>query len=242
VTYATSRPALPVAVFRFSPTEGPGHFADWLDAHALPWQLFALDQGAAVPADSSAFAGIGMMGGPMAAYDALPWIAPISALLRDAVGREVPVIGHCLGGQLLAQALGARVARAPVPEIGWFDVDVDVAPAAREWFGGRDRFTTFQWHYDGFALPDGARRVLTGAVHANQAYVVDGRHIGMQCHVEMTAALVESWLGADAGELEGGGAGVQPAAAIRAAAAVHLSALNAVAAAVYARWAQGRRR
>jgi GMP synthase-like glutamine amidotransferase len=167
----------------------------------------------------------------------------MSALLRDAVGREVPVVGHCLGGQLLAQALGARVARAPSPEVGWFDVDVDAAPSAREWFGGRDRFTTFQWHYDGFALPDGARRVLTGAAHANQAYVVDDRHIGMQCHVEMTAALIESWLDADAGELaQARGANVQPAAAIRAAAAVHLPALNAVAAAVYARWAQGLRR
>jgi GMP synthase-like glutamine amidotransferase len=234
---------LPVAVFRFSPTEGPAHFADWLDARALPWQLFALDQGAAVPEDSSAFAGIGMMGGPMAAYDALPWIAPISELLRDAVARQVPVIGHCLGGQLLAQALGARVGRAPRPEIGWFDVDVDAAPSARAWFGGRDRFTTFQWHHDGFALPAGAQRVLTGVAHANQAYVVDGRHIGMQCHVEMTAALLESWLDSGAAELsEASSATVQPAAAIRAAAAACLPALHDVAAAVYARWAQGLRR
>ena len=197
---------------------------------------FALDQGAAVPADSRAFAGIGMMGGPMAAYDALPWIAPLTALLRDAVGRDVPVIGHCLGGQLLAQALGARVARAPGPEIGWFDVDVDAAAAAREWFGGRDRFTTFQWHYDGVRAADGARRVLTNAAHANQAYVVDDRHIGMQCHVEMTRGA-----GRDPGSAptpascaQARGASVQPAAAIRAAAAVQLPALNAVAAAVYA--------
>ena len=234
---------LPVAVFRFSPTEGPAHFADWMDAHALPWQLFALDQGVAVPEHSSAFAGIGIMGGPMAAYDPLPWIAPISGLLRDAVARQVPVIGHCLGGQLLAQALGARVERAPRPEIGWFDVDVDDEPSARAWFGGRDRFTTFQWHFDGFSLPDGAQRVLTGAAHANQAYVVDGRHIGMQCHVEMTSALLESWLDSGADELpKAGSATLQPVAAIRAAAAAHLPALNAVAAAVYTRWAQGLRR
>ena len=233
----------PVAVFRFSPTEGPGHFADWLDARALPWRLFALDQGVALPADSRAFAGIGMMGGPMAAYDALPWVAPMSDLLRDAVAQQVPVIGHCLGGQLLAQALGARVDRAPRPEIGWFDVDVDAAPSAREWFGGRDRFTTFQWHYDGFALPDGAQRVLTGAAHANQAFVVDERHIGLQCHIEMTSALVESWLGSGADELPDASSGtVQSAAAIRAVSGVRLPALQDVAAAVYARWAKGLRR
>ena len=113
-------------------------------SHALPWRLIALDDGAPVPADSSGFAGIGMMGGPMAVYDALPWVTPLSALLRDAVARGVPVIGHCLGGQLLAQALGARVARAPRPEIGWFDVYVDPSPSARAWFGGRERFTILQ--------------------------------------------------------------------------------------------------
>ena len=77
--------------------------------------------------------------------------------------------------------------RAPTPEIGWIDVDVDDARAAREWFGGRARFETFQWHYDAFALPAGATRVLTNAFNANQAYVVADRHIGMQCHVEMTS-------------------------------------------------------
>ncbi len=236
-------PVPPVAVFRFSPTEGPAYFADWLDAHALPWRLIALDEGAPVPAASDTFAGIGMMGGPMAVYDALPWVAPLSGLLRDAVARGVPVIGHCLGGQLLAQALGTKVERAPRPEIGWFDVEVEPAPSARAWFGGRDRFTTFQWHYDGFALPEGAQRVLTGAAHANQAYVVDERHIGFQCHIEMTSALIEAWLESGAGELrEASSATRQSVAAIRDGAAAHLPALHEVAAAVYTRWAQGLRR
>jgi GMP synthase-like glutamine amidotransferase len=135
-----------VAILRFSPTEGPAYFADWLDAHRIGWTLVPIDAGAGVPADARAFAGIGMMGGPMSVNDPLPWIAPLATLLRDAVAREVPVIGHCLGGQLLAAALGARVARAANPEIGWGDVEVAEPRAGAEWFGGRAAMETFQWH------------------------------------------------------------------------------------------------
>src|SRR5512142_1151884 len=109
----------PIAIFRFSETEGPAYFAEWLDAASLPWRLIAVDRGEPIPADPRAFAGIAMMGGPMSVNDPLPWIEPLCALLRDAVEADVPVIGHCLGGQLLAKALGAKVERARSPEIGW---------------------------------------------------------------------------------------------------------------------------
>ena len=99
----------PVAIFRFSPGDEPGRFAQWLDANARPWKLIALHAGEPVPADATEFAGIGMMGGPMSVNDSLPWVAPMESLLRDAVNRGVPVIGHCLGGQMLAKALGASV-------------------------------------------------------------------------------------------------------------------------------------
>ena len=85
------------------------------------------------------------------------------ALLRAAVAAEVPVLGHCLGGQLLAKALGARVTRAPVPEIGWIDVETTTAAARALVRRARPRFTTFQWHCDAFAAAEGATRVLTNA-------------------------------------------------------------------------------
>ena len=104
-----------VAILRFSPTEGPAYFADWLTTHGIPWQVIAIDEGAPVPRDARAFAGIGMMGGPMSVNDALPWIAPVCTLLQDAADNEVPVIGHCLGAQLLAKALGEQVSRTSTP-------------------------------------------------------------------------------------------------------------------------------
>jgi GMP synthase-like glutamine amidotransferase len=230
----------PVAVLRFSPTEGPGYFADWLGRRGVAWRVVPLDAGAAVPADPREFAGVAMMGGPMSVNDDLPWVAPVCALLRDAVEARVPVIGHCLGGQLLAKALGARVARAPVAEFGWIDVQATDAASRAAWFGGRERFTTFQWHYDAFDLPEGATRVLTNEFNANQGYVVDDRHVGFQCHVEMTAELALAWIATDSGDLPAASSrAAQCAADIRRDLGARVAALNAVADDVYARWATG---
>jgi GMP synthase-like glutamine amidotransferase len=228
----------PVAIFRFSPTEGPGHFGEWLDAQDVPKRLFALDRGEPVPVDSRAFAGIGMMGGPMSANDDLPWNAPLLGLLRDAVSADVPVIGHCLGGQLLAKSLGAKVTRALAPEIGWSNVEV-IDAASNPWFGHRDRFRTFQWHYDTFGLPEGATHVLTNAFIPEQAFAL-GKHIGFQCHIEMTREMVENWCASGGDELPPQSTGAtQSKADIFADVDARLAALSCVADDVYARWAQG---
>ena len=179
----------------------------------------------------------------MSVNDVLAWIDPLSRLLRDAIASDVPVIGHCLGGQLLAQALGARVTRTDVPEIGWIDVEATDAAAQQAWFGGRTRFTPFQWHYDVFELPAGATRVLTNAFNANQAYVIGDLHIGFQCHIEMTEELVRTWCRTGADEIA---APTTPPRQSRddilRALPDRLADLQAVADGVYARWAQRLRR
>ena len=193
-----------------------------------------------MPADPRAFAGIGMMGGPMSVNDGLAWTEPICALLRAAVAAEVPVLGHCLGVSCSRRRWARRSRARAVAEIGWLGVDVCDVPAQRDWFGGRSAFTTFQWHYDAFALPAGATAVLTNAFNVNQAYVVAGRHIGFQCHIEMTRPLVETWLATGAHELPvESSPAVQSAADIRRDLDARIGALHAVAADVYARWARG---
>ena len=229
----------PVGVFRFSDTEGPGHFATYLDANRVPWTLVKLDQGEPVPASSEAFSGLAFMGGPMSANDELPWTQPVLRLMRDAVARDVPVIGHCLGGQLFARALGGEVRRNPVKEIGWNPVRVEDSPAARRWFGpDLAGFTTFQWHGDTFSIPPGGERILTGPHCANQAYVVGDRHLGLQCHVEMTPEMIASWLESGAGELRDNLASpaVQDAGTISREQAENLPRLSATAERLYARW------
>src|SRR3990172_6040674 len=125
----------PVAIFRHAPTEGPGYFATVLERHHIPWRLIKVDAGEAVPADPRAFSGLAFMGGPMSVNDDLPWIMPVLQLIRAGVDADVPVLGHCLGGQLISKALGGVVSRNPVKEIGWGEVSVLDTPLARQWFG-----------------------------------------------------------------------------------------------------------
>src|SRR5215468_3060791 len=229
----------PVAIFHFSPTEGPGRLAEWLDAHGIPRRMVALDAGESVPPEPTAFSGIAMMGGPMSANDLLPWNAPLSELLRSAVAADVPVLGHCLGGQLFARALGAAVTRTPRPEIGWGEVRIANDDGAREWFGERNTFITFQWHYEVFALPPGAARVLTNTVNPEQAYTL-GKHIGFQGHIEMTRSMVEMWCRTGAAELPRVTVDTtQSKDEILSKLDARLRDLGEVADGVYARWAKG---
>lgn len=235
----------PITIFRFSPTEGPGHFATFLERQRLPWRLVKLDAGEAVPAASDPSAGLAFMGGPMSANDELAWTAPVLALMRDAIDRQVPVIGHCLGGQLLARALGGTVTVNPVKEIGWLRVDVEDDALAREWFGSDVKsFTTFQWHGDTFTIPPGGKRILRGEYCANQAYVVDGRHLAMQCHVEMTPEMIRSWCETGADEVAGARASpaVQSVESIQASTPARLPVLSDTADRLYTRWVAGLKR
>lgn len=232
----------PVLVFRHSATEGPGYFATFLERHGIDWRLVRLDEGEAVPSSAGDFAGLAFMGGPMSVNDELPWIAPELALIRDAVERRVPVIGHCLGGQLLAKALGGVVRANPVKEIGWQRVDLEDSPLAREWLGAASpAFTTFQWHGEAFTLPPGGERILRGEHCPNQAFVVDGRHLGMQCHVEMTPELVRTWCESGADEIDASRSSpaVQPVKRIEGEMAARLPVLTDVATRLYARWVKG---
>ena len=234
----------PVAVFRFSDTEGPGHFAIFLDANRVPWKLVKLDAGEGVPASSEDYSGLAFMGGTMSANDELPWTQPVLELMREAVGRGVPVIGHCLGGQMLARALGGQVSRNPVKEIGWNPVKVEDTPAARDWLGADlAEFTTFQWHGDTFTIPPGGERILTGLHCPNQAYVVDGRHLGLQCHVEMTPEMIAAWIGSGSSEVNENlhSPAVQPVDTITGEMPEKLPALNRAAERLYRRWAKNLR-
>src|SRR3954452_3674663 len=141
----------PVAVLRTSPSEGPGYFATYLERRSIAWKTIALDEGAGVPRDPRRFAGLVFMGGPMSANDALPWIAPALELIREAVRKDVPVLGHCLGGQLMSKAFGGTVRSNAVKEIGWGEVRVADNAVAREWLGVLQAFMSFHWHGETFS-------------------------------------------------------------------------------------------
>lgn len=230
----------PIAIFRHSPSEGPGYFADFLNAHNLPWQLIRIDAGEAVPADASQFSGLVFMGGPMSVNDDLPWVGPVLALIRDAVARELPVLGHCLGGQLMTRALGGVVTKNAVKEIGWGEVSVDNNAEARAWFGEVTSATAFHWHGETFSLPAGATHLLSSKYCANQAYALD-KHLALQCHVEMNEAMITEWceIGADEISANAESGGVQSAATIQRLLTQNLPPLHKLAEQLYTKWIAG---
>jgi GMP synthase-like glutamine amidotransferase len=226
----------PIAIFRLYKIEGPGYFATFLDSHSIPWKLIKIDDGENFPRSPEHFSGLVFMGGAMSANDNLPWISGALALIRQAVRYNIPVLGHCLGGQLMSKALGGQVSRSTIKEIGWGKVVVADNPIASKWFGNLYDFESFHWHGEFFTLPDGATRLLSSKFCENQAFAI-GAHLGMQCHLEMTEKMVKTWYEVGAGEIAGSsGPAVQSLEAVQKNLANRISALNRVARHLYSKW------
>lgn len=230
----------PVAIFRHARTEGPGYLADFLDKRSIPWRLIRIDAGDALPALASEFSGLVFMGGPMSVNDDLPWIPPVLALIRSAVAEDIPVLGHCLGGQLMSKALGGSVGRNPIKEIGWGVLNVTDNAEAQRWFDGVRTFNGFHWHGETFTIPSGATRILSSAYCENQAFSL-GRHLGFQCHIEMTEPMIREWcaVGADEIAVSSASPAVQAPDVMFREMSGNVAALNAVAEQIYDRWTAG---
>lgn len=227
----------PIAILRFHPIEGPGHFATFLDHHHIPWQLIRLDNEDCLPTSLAPYSGLVLMGGPMSVHDALPWIDPVLSLIKQAVATDIPILGHCLGGQFLSIALGGTVTKNPIKELGWGKVNVADNPIARDWLNGVSEFESFHWHGETFSLPPGATRLLSSIYCENQAFVLNG-HLGMQCHVEMTEEMVRTWCQTNAEELARNqdSPAVQSSAEIQENLANRIAMLQSIANRLYGKW------
>ena len=230
----------PVIIFRHALTEGAGYLGSFLTEKQVPWRMVRIDQGDSLPQSALESSGMVMMGGPMSVNDNLPWIAPLLALIREAMTADIPVLGHCLGGQLISKALGAVVSKNPVKEIGWGEIKVSQHAEARLWFGDIQSFEGFHWHGETFALPDIATHLLASDYCQNQAYCI-GKHLAFQCHIEMTVDMVKTWCRVGTEELAEAvtSAGVQQAEAMHVDLESRIAALNGVARTVYERWITG---
>jgi GMP synthase-like glutamine amidotransferase len=229
-----------VVIFRFLGHEGPGYLGDFLDAQNIPWQLVKVDEAESLPASILAFNGMVLMGGPMSVNDNLPWIAPLLDLIREAKDHDIPVLGHCLGGQLMSKALGAEVYANPVKEIGWGKVTVTKNDLAQYWFGDIELFNAFHWHGETFNLPEGATHLLTSQHCKNQAWGI-GKHLAFQTHIEMTIEMVLKWCEESANEVHESASspGVQQIAVMQKELPLHVFFLQKVAKQVYTQWIQG---
>jgi GMP synthase (glutamine-hydrolysing) len=204
-----------LAVLQHVPFEGPAAIADWAASRDAPVSIIRLYEGDAMPA-LSAFEMLAVMGGPMSVNDKTQyaWLGPELALLREAIGARKAVLGVCLGAQMIAKALGAKVYPAQHKEIGWFPVE-RVATQHALFEGIPASFMAFHWHGETFDLPAGAVRLAQTAALPNQVFAVGSRVLGVQFHMEATPASVKDLLD-QAGNEIGSGPFEQAPDAIRA--------------------------
>jgi GMP synthase-like glutamine amidotransferase len=176
--------------FQHVPFEDLGCIAPYLLAHGHTLSATRSHAGETPPAPTD-FDALIVMGGPMNVddVDAHPWLAGEKAAIAAAIAQGKPVLGICLGAQLIAAALGAAVTRNAETEIGWFDVALTPQARTHALFSGfPERFSAFHWHGDTFAIPDAAQHLMRSEACANQAFSLGARVIGLQFHLEVTAA------------------------------------------------------
>lgn len=225
----------PVAIFQHDPLQRPGYLLQYLDELGIASRIIRPDEHDDVPRTARFFSGIVFLGSDQSVNDDLPWIASELRLAGDAIACDVPVLGHCFGGQLLARALGAEVHRSARPEIGWSRLRT--TPAASAVFGTNAQVLAFNWHYETFAIPRGAIRILFGEHCLNKGFV-SGRNLAFQSHLEVTEEIVRGWCTAHRAELgAASGPAVQSEADILACLPERIATVHASARRAYARWA-----
>ncbi len=228
----------PVLVLQHLPDDGPAFLATWLAAQGRAVDLRHTSAGDAYPDRIDGHGALAVLGGEWGANDDRPSLRQAETLIRQAVATGVPVLGHCLGGQLMARALGGQVSASPAAERGWHRVDIAGSDAARAWFGPRPTADLFQWHRDAFTPPPGAQPLAGSGACPHQAFGI-GPHLAMQFHVEVDAGKLAAWAHeaeSAPGRDDACGAHWHGAARMRHDTVRHLEASQALASRIYARW------
>jgi len=180
--------------FRHVPFEGAGHIERILAARGIALEYADLYVPGARTPDISDAAGLVILGGPMSVNDSLPWLREEERLIGQAMAHNQPVLGICLGAQLIARSLGAKVYRNPEKEIGWFDIHFTADGLGDPLFGGLPASeTVFHWHGETFDLPSGAVLLASSRACRNQGYRVGGTVYGLQFHLEVTPEMIADW-------------------------------------------------
>jgi len=226
----------PIAIFRHIDCEGPGYLASVLKRYELDYQLIRIDAGDPLPTSIDDFSAVVFMGGSMSVNDPLPWIDQELNLIRQALDRQMPLLGHCLGGQLIAKALGAKVAAMGYREIGWHDVQFCDSKFTRAWHDTlAGAYPVFHWHGERFEIPAGASRLFSSALCDNQGFFLQNT-LALQFHVEMTADMVKQWANLYQHELSPGQSGVQSKSQMLEDIEQKVEQLNQLADTLYRRW------
>ena len=222
----------PILIFRHVSCEGPGYLGRFLDRRGVAYRVVKIDRGESMPSSIDGVSALVFLGGPMSVNDALPWMHVSLALIRAAHRQRLPVLGHCLGGQLIAAALGGTVSVNPVKEIGWLPVRSGNAV-------GRGvlprQFDAFHWHGETFTLPVGATHLFTSDACRHQGFQ-SGNTLALQFHLEMQKDMVSAWADHYAEELRDPSDTVQSRVDMTRDLDTRISALHCIADTIYDHW------
>jgi GMP synthase-like glutamine amidotransferase len=185
--------------------EGPGLIEDCLRQGNIPHQILTLGPGLRLPKLDD-FTHVVILGGPMNVYeeDRYPFLIREDFFIKEAIQRGKSILGICLGAQLIAKALGAKVFKAPVKEIGWYDVSLTRIGAIDPFFSQLPNpFPVFQWHEDTFDIPHGAILIAASSSVPHQAFRYGDNAYGLQFHLEVTQPMIREWVETYGDEFEG---------------------------------------
>ncbi len=184
-----------VLIIKHVRVEGPGLVEYCLMQERIPYQILDLESGARLPKINGT-SHLVFLGGPMNVYeeDRYPFLRDEDLFIKEAIQRGKAVLGICLGAQLIAKALGAKVFKAPVKEIGWYDVSLTKIGSQDPLLSPFPKtFPVFQWHGDTFEIPNGAKLIATSSPISHQAFRYGERVYGLQFHLEVTEKMIREW-------------------------------------------------
>ncbi|HWB83622.1 MAG TPA: gamma-glutamyl-gamma-aminobutyrate hydrolase family protein [Bryobacteraceae bacterium] len=188
-----------VVAFRHTPLEDVGLIEQVLESRGISLEFADLCREDALVPDIEDAAGLVFMGGPMSANDEFDYLRREQEWIARAADEHKPVLGVCLGAQLIARTLGARVYRNQVKEVGWFDIHkTDAAERDPLFSRMRETETVFHWHGETFDLPRGAEWLAYSEACRHQAFRVGEGIYGLQFHLEMTPEMITDWCTHDA--------------------------------------------
>ena len=226
-----------ITCFQHIDCEGPGSLLDILKSVRVEVQILKPFQGDSVPEHLGD--GLIVLGGPMGVYEEkkFPWMTAELNAIRQALAESLPVLGVCLGSQMLAHAAGAQVFRGALPEVGWYPIKLTPQGHLDSLILGLpSEFNAFHWHGDTFTLPPGASRLAGSDYYPNQIFKLGRNGYGFQCHLEVTEEMVNSWASLYAKELTPQGGPNRPER-IESNLSSNAKTLGDIAGKVFSRWA-----
>jgi GMP synthase-like glutamine amidotransferase len=186
-----------VLILQHVANEGAGTIRAYMEMHAIPFRFIRLFQNEPLPVSLNKVLAVLIMGGPMNVYEdeKFPFLKAEDLFIKQLIKENIPILGVCLGAQLLAKALGAKVFKAKTPEIGWGDVEISQGGAKDPLFSGlkSEVLQVLQWHGDTFDLPEGAVHLASSMIVSNQAFRYQDHFYRFQFHVEVDRPILEDW-------------------------------------------------